>query len=135
MLDDAINSDAFLAHVEQFLAPTLAPSDIVVADNFASHKLAGVREAIEARDARLWFLPAYSNDLNPIEQGFAKKVRLRQGRSSQPRSIVAEHRLHRSGVHPSRTHKPSRKCRIRTVRLKTLEKRSSRFSFGAYGGR
>jgi transposase len=87
MLDGAINGDAFLAYVEQFLAPTLAPGDIVVADNLASHKVAGVREAIEARDANLWFLPAYSPDLNPIEQGFAKlKARLRK---AEPRSREA----------------------------------------------
>jgi transposase len=87
MLDGAINGDAFLAYVEQFLAPTLVPGDIVVADNLASHKVAGVREAIEARDARLWFLPAYSPDLNPIEQGFAKiKARLRK---AAPRSREA----------------------------------------------
>jgi transposase len=87
MLDGAINGDAFLAYVEQFLAPALAPGDIVVADNLASHKVAGVREAIEARDASLWFLPAYSPDMNPIEQGFAKiKARLRK---AAPRSREA----------------------------------------------
>lgn len=87
ILDGAINGDAFLAYVEQFLAPTLAAGDIVVADNLASHKVAGVREAIEARDAKLWFLPAYSPDLNPIEQGFAKiKARLRK---AAPRSREA----------------------------------------------
>src|ERR1700677_2494146 len=57
MLDGAINGDAFLAYVEQFLAPTLSPGDIVVADNLASHKVTGVRQAIEACDASLWFLP------------------------------------------------------------------------------
>jgi transposase len=87
MLDGAINGDAFLAYVEQFLAPTLAPGDIVVADNLASHKVAGVRQAIEARDASLRFLPAYSPDLNPIEQGFSKlKARLRK---AEPRSREA----------------------------------------------
>lgn len=87
MLDGAINGDAFLAYVEQFLAPTLAPGDIVIADNLASHKVAGVRQAIEARQASLWFLPAYSPDLNPIEQGFAKvKAQLR---SAEPRSREA----------------------------------------------
>jgi transposase len=72
VLDGAINGEAFRAYVEQFLAPTLASGDIVIADNLASHKVAGVREAIEARGASLWFLPAYSPDLNPIEQAFAK---------------------------------------------------------------
>ena len=87
MLDGAINGDAFLAYVEQFLAPTLSPGDIVVADNLASHKVTGVRQAIEACDASLWFLPAYSPDLNPIGQGFAKiKARLRK---AEPRSREA----------------------------------------------
>jgi transposase len=62
----------FGAYVEQFLAPTLGSGDIVIADNLSSHKVAGVREAIQARDARRWFLPGYSPDLNPIEQGFSK---------------------------------------------------------------
>jgi transposase len=72
VLDGAINGDAFLAYVEQFLAPTLDVGDIVIADNLASHKVSGVRQAIEARGASLWFLPPYSPDLNPIEQAFAK---------------------------------------------------------------
>ena len=58
--------------VEQCLAPTLDPDDIVVADNLPSHKVAGVHEAIEARGASMMFLPSYSPDLNPIEQLFAK---------------------------------------------------------------
>jgi transposase len=72
VLNRAINGRAFRAYVEQFLAPTLAPGDIVIADNLASHKVAGVREAIEARGAELMFLPAYSPDQNPIEQAIAK---------------------------------------------------------------
>ena len=72
VLDGAIDGATFLAWVEQFLAPTLAAGDIVLADNLGSHKVAGVREAIEARGASLMFLPAYSPDLNPIEQLFAK---------------------------------------------------------------
>lgn len=72
VLDGAINGRSFRAYVEQFLAPTLRVGDIVVADNLGSHKVAGVREAIEARGASLLFLPPYSPDLNPIEQVFAK---------------------------------------------------------------
>jgi transposase len=72
VLDGAINGATFRAWVEQFLAPTLQCGDIVVADNLRSHKVAGVREAIEARGASIMFLPAYSPDLNPIEQLFAK---------------------------------------------------------------
>ena len=72
VLDGAMNGDAFRAYVEQILAPTLAPGDIVIMDNLGSHKVAGVRDAIEARGARLLYLPPYSPDLNPIEQSFAK---------------------------------------------------------------
>lgn len=72
----AMDGELFLAYVEQQLAPSLAPGDIVIADNLPSHKVAGVREAIEARSASLWFLPPYSPDLNPIEQVFAKLKQL-----------------------------------------------------------
>ena len=84
VLDGAINGEAFLAYVEQFLAPTLAVGDIVIADNLSSHKVTGVRDAIEARGASLWFLPPYSPDLNPIEQAFAKFKQLI--RSAAPRT-------------------------------------------------
>jgi transposase len=84
VLDEAINDAAFPAYVEQFLAPTLAVGDIVIADNLASHKVSGVRQAIEARGASLWFLPPYSPDLNPIEQALAKLKQLI--RSAAPRT-------------------------------------------------
>ena len=54
------------------LVPTLTSGDTVVMDNLGSHKVAGVRKAIEAAGARLLYLPPYSPDLNPIEQAFAK---------------------------------------------------------------
>jgi transposase len=68
----AIDGELFLAYVEQQLAPSLLPDDIVIADNLSSHRVAGVRELIEIRGAALRFLPPYSPDLNPIEQAFAK---------------------------------------------------------------
>ena len=72
VVDRAINGTIFVAYVEQVLAPTLRPGDLVVMDNLSSHKVTGVREAIEARGASLLYLPPYSPDLNPIEQAFAK---------------------------------------------------------------
>ena len=72
VLDGPVNGDAFRAYVEQFLVPTLAPGDVVVMDNLASHKGAAVRRAIRRARAHLLFLPPYSPDLNPIEQVFAK---------------------------------------------------------------
>src|ERR1700758_5211758 len=70
---------SFLTYVEHFLAPALHQGDVVVLDNLASHKVAGVKEAIERAGATLRYLPAYSPDLNPIEQVFAKlKAALRK---------------------------------------------------------
>ena len=72
LLDGPMNGSAFLAYAEQVLAPELRPGDIVVMDNLPSHKISGVREAIERAGARLLFLPPYSPDLNPIEMAFSK---------------------------------------------------------------
>lgn len=72
VIDGAVNGALFLAYVQQQLVPTLRPGDIVILDNLSSHKLAGVREAIEAAGAALLFLPPYSPDLNPIENAFSK---------------------------------------------------------------
>jgi transposase len=72
VIDGPVNGELFLAYVEQQLAPTLRPGDIVIMDNLSSHKRAGVRETIEKVGATLMFLPPYSPDFNPIEQAFAK---------------------------------------------------------------
>ena len=72
VLDGAMNGPAFLAYVEQVLAPTLSPGDVVVMDNLPAHKSAGVRTVIEAAGASLRHLPPYSPDFNPIEQAFSK---------------------------------------------------------------
>jgi transposase len=72
VIDGAMNGATFLAYIEQCLAPTLAPGDIVVMDNLQAHKVAGVAEAINAVGARLLYLPQYSPDLNPIEKAFSK---------------------------------------------------------------
>jgi transposase len=73
-----INGESFAAYVEQVLVPTLKEGDIVVLDNLGSHRGAGVRLMIRAVGARVFFLPPYSPDLNPIEQVFAKlKHRMR----------------------------------------------------------
>jgi transposase len=70
--DGAMSGRLFRAWIEQMLAPALAAGDVVVMDNLPAHKVAGIREAIEARGATLLHLPPYSPDLNPIEQAFAK---------------------------------------------------------------
>ena len=72
VIDGPINGAWFRTYVDTLLVPTLKPGDIVVMDNLGSHKGKAVRQAITAAGARLWFLPPYSPDLNPIEQTFAK---------------------------------------------------------------
>ena len=72
LLDGPIDGDSFKTYVEQVLVPTLKPGDIVIMDNLGSHKGQDVRKAIRGARAKLFFLPKYSPDLNPIEQLFAK---------------------------------------------------------------
>lgn len=84
VLDGPINGESFAAYVEQVLVPTLRPGDIVVLDNLGSHKGSAIRRMIRAAGARLFFLPPYSPDFNPIEQVFSKLKRLL--RKAEPRS-------------------------------------------------
>jgi transposase len=72
LLDGPMTGRTFRTYVEQVLAPALAPGDVVVMDNVALHKVPGVAEAIAGAGASILYLPAYSPDLNPIEQMFAK---------------------------------------------------------------
>ena len=87
VIDGPINGESFLAYVEQVLVPTLRPGDIVVFDNLGSHKGKAVRRSIRAAGAKLFFLPPYSPDLNPIEQVFAKLKTLL--RKAAERSVEA----------------------------------------------
>lgn len=72
VFDGPTDAIVFRSYVEQCLAPALTPGDIVVMDNLASHKVAGVREAIDEVGASVWYLPPYSPDLNPIEKLWSK---------------------------------------------------------------
>jgi transposase len=87
VFDGPINGQKFLAYVEQILIPALKPGDIVIIDNLTSHRRRAIRHAIRAVGAKLLFLPAYSPDLNPIEQVFAKLKTLL--RKLDPRSVEA----------------------------------------------
>ena len=72
LFEGAMDGEMFLAWVRQGLVPTLQPEDWVILDNLATHKVAGVREALEAAGARLLYLPPYSPDFNPIENLWSK---------------------------------------------------------------
>jgi transposase len=96
LIKGAMNGEAFLAYVEQCLAPTLKRGDIVVADNVPFHKVAGAEEAIRAAGASLRYLPQYSPDLNPIELVFHPlKTFLRK---AAERTIKGLHRCVRSYI-------------------------------------
>ena len=90
LFDGAMDGELFLAWVQQGLVDGLAPDDVVVMDNLATHKVAGVREAIEGVGARLEYLPPYSPDFNPIEPMWSK---VKQGlKSRDPRNARQLHK-------------------------------------------
>ena len=96
LIDGPINGERFRLYVEKVLLPTLRPDDIVVMDNLGSHRGKAIRRIIRSVGARLFFLPKYSPDLNPIEQLFAKlKLWLRNaaGRSVDAVSNAIGHIL------------------------------------------
>lgn len=96
LLDGPMDGECFLAWVEQMLAPAMTPGAVVVMDNLPAHKVAGVREAIEAVGATLLYLPPYSPDFNPIENGFAKlkaHVRKAAARTIKTLETAAENAL------------------------------------------
>jgi transposase len=79
VLDGPMDGQAFRVYIAEVLAPTLTRGDVVVLDNLPAHKVAGIRQAIAARRAQIFYLPPYSPDMNPIEMAFAKlKALLRQ---------------------------------------------------------
>jgi len=85
IIDGPINGELFNAYVTTQLAPTLRKGEIVILDNLGSHKGRPARAAIREKGAHLIFLPAYSPDLNPIEQVFAKLKHLM--RNAEPRTV------------------------------------------------
>nr|WP_315853327.1 IS630 family transposase [Limnoglobus roseus] len=80
VIDGAVTGDLFVAYLEPQSVPTLRRGDVVVMDNLACHKRAGVRVAIKKAGAELPYLPPYRPDLNPIERAFGKL-------KSLPRSV------------------------------------------------
>ena len=113
LLDGPINGEAFKTYVEKVLAPTLKPGDLVIMDNLGSHKGGAIRRAIRAARAKLFFLPKYSPDLNPISKVFAKlkhllrKAAALNNRNPHRRGGRTARRLHRR-----RMRKLLHQCRI-----------------------
>ncbi len=90
ILEGATDTAAFEVYIEQVLAPTLTPGKIVVLDNLSAHKSPRVRALIVARDCEVWYLPAYSPDLSPIEQAFAKLKQLLRKAAARTREALIE---------------------------------------------
>ena len=112
VFDGPINGQSFRAWVDQQLLETIGPGDIVIMDNLGSHKSIEIGRAIRARGARLWYLPAYSPDLNPIEQAFSKIkhwMRMAQRRSQED---TWPHRTSRPHVLTRRMRKLPHKRRV-----------------------
>jgi transposase len=90
LLEGPIDGDSFRTYIERVLVPTLHEGDVVIMDNLGSHKGKAVRQLIRSAGAKLFFLPKYSPDLNPIEQVFAKlKHLLRKAAARTPETICA----------------------------------------------
>ena len=90
LLDGPIDGETFRIYVEKVLAPTLKPGDIVIMDNLGSHKGKAVRQLIRSAGAKLFLLPKYSPDLNPIEQVFAKLKHLLRKAAARTIDTVCE---------------------------------------------
>ncbi len=90
ILDGAADGAAFELYIEQILAPSLRPGQIVILDNLSIHLGARVKHAIEARGCRLLFLPAYSPDLSPIEEAFSKLKSVLRRTGARTREALQE---------------------------------------------
>ena len=113
LIDGPINGERFRLYVEKVLVPTLKPGDIVVMDNLGSHKGKAVRRAIRVAGARLFFLPKYSPDLNPIEQALRQAQALAaQSREANRRGRLRRHRPNPRNRHFKRMPKLLRRGRI-----------------------
>ena len=75
-IEEATDTDIFLAYLDEVLCPALRPGDVVVMDNLSAHKVQGVQQRIEAAGAEWLYLPPYSPDLNPIEKAWSKLKQL-----------------------------------------------------------
>jgi transposase len=90
MIEGAMDTESFAWYITEQLAPTLRPGQIVVLDNLSVHKAASIRQAIEARQCHLLFLPPYSPDFTPIEQAFSKIKALLRGLGARTKEALQE---------------------------------------------
>jgi hypothetical protein len=121
VLDGPINGRSFRAYIEQFLAPMLTSGDIVIADNLGSHKVAGVREAIEAKGGKPDVSARLLTRPQPNRAGFQQAQNLSAPRRAAHKNFsLADNWTDTRSLHPNRVPQLPRKRRIRTIKLKTL---------------
>ena len=89
-VEGATTARVFEAYVERVLAPSLKRGQIVIMDNLSAHKTDMVRELVEQRGCELLYLPAYSPDLNPIEEAFSKLKGLLRKVEARSREALVE---------------------------------------------
>lgn len=87
-VEGGTDGDVFRSYVDQVLVPHLRPGNIVLMDNLKAHKVAGIREAIEAAQASLHYLPSYSPDLSPIELCWSKVKAVLRTRAARTREAL-----------------------------------------------
>jgi transposase len=87
-IEEATDTEIFLAYLDHVLCPQLRPGDVVVMDNLSSHKVKGVRERIETAGAELLYLPPYSPDLNPIEKAWSKLKQLLRSAKARTKDVL-----------------------------------------------
>ena len=87
-IEEATDTDIFLAYLDHVLCPQLRPGDLVVMDNLSSHKVKGVRERIEAAGPELLYLSPYSPDLNPIEKAWSKIKQLLRSAKARSKEVL-----------------------------------------------
>jgi transposase len=119
-IDGATNTEVFYAYVRSILCPTLRPGDIVIMDNLGAHKNKRTAALIKAAGAHLRFLPAYSPDLNPIENDVEQsKSSAPCGRGQKPARPPSRHR-----PRPTRRHATRRPRLVYRLRLQFYLKSS-----------
>ncbi len=89
-IEEATDTEIFLAYLEHVLCPQLRSGDVVVMDNLSSHKVDGVRARIEAAGAELLYLPPYSPDLNPIQKAWSKLKQLLRSAKARTSEVLEQ---------------------------------------------